>query len=83
MANAPIGAVFVWVNADFARPLALAKKLGRVDLDIISPTRAGNGYLRGRLIPAVVVDHAARLSPRQFREITAARVGIFEREARR
>jgi hypothetical protein len=64
MKDAPRDAIYIWVNNKLAYPRALARLLGREDLDIRSPvffeTDARFGH-RG----AIVIDHATRLTPRQ------------------
>ena len=70
--NAPIGAVFVWVNGDLTYPRRLAESLGRADIRMFSPRTVGNGALRGLRVPAVIVDHAADLTERQWSEVKAA-----------
>jgi hypothetical protein len=67
--NAPRRAVFVWVNShtDYAR--RLARKLGREDLEIISPGQLTPDRQCGRRITGVVVDHACELSKRQYEVI--------------
>lgn len=66
--NAPKGALFVWCIADTYVPRKIARVEGRVDLVITSPF-ALHGHTIGPRYPAVVVDHAARLSTRQQRQL--------------
>lgn len=70
--NAPLGAAFVWVNGDLHYPRKLAESLGRKDLRMFSPGSVGNGALRGLRLPAVIVDHAADLTERQWNEVKSA-----------
>jgi hypothetical protein len=65
MEEAPKCAVFVWCNGNTDYAVRLARKIGREDLQIKSPT-----WLEGRWcgleLTGVVVDHAAQLSDRQW-----------------
>lgn len=70
--NAPIGAIFVWVNGHLYYPRKLAESLGRQDLRIFSPGSVENGALRGLRVTAVIVDHAAHLTEQQWIEVKAA-----------
>ncbi len=63
MKNAPLDAVFVWGNSHLLYPKDLAKRLGRADLQIVRP--ADLERLMGRPLTGLVIDHAARLSPKE------------------
>ena len=65
MEDAPKGAVFVWCNGQTDYPRLLARKIGREDLQIQSPTWFEDRW-RGLELTGVVVDHAARLTDRQW-----------------
>jgi hypothetical protein len=65
MRAAPKGAVFIWCNAQLDYPRILAKRIGREDLRIKSPTWLERAYL-GHEYLFIVVDHAARLTGRQY-----------------
>lgn len=69
LVEAPRGAIFIWCNncLDYVRPLAAS--LGRTDLVIYGPDmlNMNAGRLRGRALPAIVVDHACRLNANQRR----------------
>ena len=62
---APKGAVFVWCNGHTDYAIRLAQKIGREDLRIESPTWLEDRW-RGLELTGVVVDHAARLTDRQW-----------------
>jgi len=64
MEKAPNGAVFVWCNERTDYAVRLARKIGREDLQIKSPTWLEDRW-RGLELHGVVVDHAARLTDRQ------------------
>lgn len=66
METAPQGAVFVWCNGHLDYPQALARKVGRDDLEIVSPTVFESNYFLGRNLTGLVIDHAARLTDRQI-----------------
>ena len=61
---APPGAVFVWCNDRLAYVRDLARARGREDLKIVGLSALDDERLRGGR-GQIVVDHAARLSPRQ------------------
>jgi hypothetical protein len=65
MEAAPQGAVFVWCNRHLDYPDALAKKLGRSDLEIVGPSWLDGNAWRGRRLSGLIVDHAAYLSDSQ------------------
>lgn len=63
MRRAPANAVFIWCNVHLDYPRRLAKRLGRDDLTVVSPSWLLNdswGISR-----EVVLDHATVLSPAQ------------------
>lgn len=67
MQNSPKGAVFVWVNHHLDYPRQLARKLKRDDLKIVSPEWLSDPMRwAGLELSALVLDHAAHLSPRQW-----------------
>ncbi|HEX5520197.1 MAG TPA: hypothetical protein VFX29_00825 [Longimicrobiaceae bacterium] len=63
MRTAPKGAAFVWNNHDLQYPKQLAEYLGRTDLRIVRPNWLE--HVAGKSVPAIVVDHAAELTPDQ------------------
>lgn len=67
--NAPQGAIFVWVNGHIEYPKAIARELGREDLDFkpLSWFRMEN--IAGRSGVKIVLDHAVHNNP--FRSKTA------------
>ena len=65
MEETPKGAVFVWCNGHTDYPRFLARKIAREDLQIKAPTWLENQW-RGLELTGVVVDHAARLTDRQW-----------------
>jgi hypothetical protein len=65
MRAAAQGAVFIWCNSHTDYPRRLAEHLGRKDIRIFPPS-ALEAYLRGLEPSAVVVDHAAKLTERQW-----------------
>ena len=60
MADAPVGAIFVWCNSRTAYAAELAKKLGRDDLVVRPMSWLQPRNVMGRDFPAVIVDHAAK-----------------------
>jgi hypothetical protein len=66
MQAAPPHAIFIWCNDLTDYPRALARRLGRTDLQIEPLSGLDDGHrLRGVRAPALILDHAARLSGRQ------------------
>jgi hypothetical protein len=57
MQEAPPNACFVWCNSRRSYPLALARRLNRSDLTIISPEMDTDKFHRGRTW-TVIRDHA-------------------------
>jgi hypothetical protein len=69
MKSAATNTVIIWCNNYLQYPNALAKHLGRVDLQIRSSSTLDNlSELRGINLP-VIVDHAAELTPEQYRNL--------------
>jgi hypothetical protein len=67
MRDAPQRAAFVWpVWGSISYAHDLARHLGRVDLTIITPS--GLGDFREGQYPALVVDHAVKLTKTEFAE---------------
>lgn len=66
MQAAPKGSLFVWVNGALSYPRTLAIRLERTDLEIVSPFDLEHDKLRGKTWPAIVIDHAADLTGRQW-----------------
>jgi len=66
MLSAPHGSVFVWCNSNILYAKNLAKRLGRDDLIVVSPSRLErSNEHRGRRYSAVCVDHATELTLEQ------------------
>ena len=63
MIAAPIGAIYVWCNSSFSYPRDLARKIGREDLEIVSPHWISLHKWAGRELAGLVIDHAASLTP--------------------
>lgn len=66
MESAPKNAVYVWCNGVLFYPKELAKKIGRTDLEIVSPGRFDGYSFHGRMLSGLVLDHAAKLTDRQW-----------------
>ena len=66
MEAAPNGAVFVWCNGQTDYAIHLARKIGREDLQIVSPTWLEWGRWKGLELTGLVIDHAARLTDMQW-----------------
>lgn len=60
MQELPKGAVFVWVNQHLDYPKQLARKLGRDDLQIVSPQWLVDRRWTGLDLTGLNLDHAAR-----------------------
>lgn len=77
LTDAPQGAAFIWCTPDLSYPKALARFLDREDLRIYSPGILSDGgrRLMGCRFPAIVLDHAARLEPREREALEDARQG--------
>lgn len=71
--SAPPRSVFVWVNGSLTYPKQLARKLGRLDLQIVGPRWLEYGWV-GVRIPGLVIDHAAceHMTKLQFENIPLA-----------
>jgi hypothetical protein len=63
---APKGAVYVWVNHRLEYPKALAHKLGRDDLKIVSPKWIEDRRWVGMEFPAMDIDHETHFTERQW-----------------
>lgn len=76
MLEAPRGATFVWCNAALAYPVALAKYLGREDLQIVPASRITHDWLAGRKVKIVLDPDTWRMLTREQRDV-AAYSGVF------
>jgi len=76
---APKRSVFVWCNGLIDYPRSLARRLGREDLEIVTPAWLEGHAWQGRWLSGVVIDHAARLTARQIENLDGvyARVDYF------
>jgi len=72
MEAAPKGAVFVWCNGHTDYAIHLARKIGREDLQIVSPTWLEWERWRGLELTGLVIDHAAQLTDMQRDNYQAA-----------
>lgn len=70
MLKAPDGALYVWGDRHLDYPKALARKLGRTDLMVVSPGWLDGNRWRG-IRRQVIIDHYARtvLTGRQWETI--------------
>jgi hypothetical protein len=77
MEAASQGAIFVWCNGQLSYPKNLAQKIGRSDLEIVSPSWLDGrvGYI-GRKLSGVILDHAADLTGNQWDGLEEARLRI-------
>ena len=66
MLAAPQKAVFVWVNHQLQYPRVLATRIGRHDLEIVSPSWLSDRRWLGREFTGIVLDHAVALDDRQW-----------------
>lgn len=67
MKQAPKNAYYVWCNRHLNCPVGLARRLGRIDLRIVSPGWLRDSWRGLPLHPGdVVLDHA--IQPRQLDE---------------
>jgi hypothetical protein len=83
MVEAAKGAVFVWVNSHFNYPRALAKRIGREDLVIVSPSFLDDDHRwRGRVFTGIVVDHAAFLNDREHENYMRALANVRAMDTR-
>jgi hypothetical protein len=73
MEAADRGAIYIWCNGVLSYPRDLARHIGRDDLKIYSPSALEDDRLRGIIAPEVVVDHAARLTDRQYEQLDFVR----------
>lgn len=75
MKSAPIRAVYVWGNAALDYPRALARTLGRTDLEIVSPSWLTDDRWRGRELSGIILDHHALdvLNKEQWKHLRYAR----------
>ena len=67
MMEAPLGSIFITVNASTIYSDNLARFLGRGDLQIIPPSWFNTSRTIGKDVPAVIVDHAALFTDSQYR----------------
>lgn len=78
MLDAPQGAVFIWNNSYLSYPLALARKLGRDDLQIETPGWLTDYRYVGQRLKGLVVDHAIQYTDQIAYHIERARTYVNE-----
>lgn len=67
MKRAKTNAVFIWpTSSSLWYPKKLAAKLGRGDLKIVTPSWLDSESCRARMFSEIIVDHATRLSSKQY-----------------
>lgn len=66
MQDATKGAHYVWVNGHLDYPRALAQKIGRQDLVIVSPEFFSGVRWMGFSFKGIVLDHATDLNDSQW-----------------
>ena len=66
LALLPQDGIFVWCSFDITYPRSLCKKLGREDIQVVSPSWLSSDRWRGRTYSGVSVDHAAKLQPEEL-----------------
>ena len=64
--RSPLGATYVWPNANFNYLVRLARQLNRTDLKFVPQSWIRPEKLLGRRSLNIVIDHAARLSGEQL-----------------
>lgn len=62
---APKNAVYVWAHSNTTYPTMLARRLGRTDINFVSPDWLLTDNWRGRRL-VVIIDHATELSEQQL-----------------
>lgn len=65
--------LFVWCNSHLKYPRDLARRLGREDINIVSPNMLSMNEFRGKKYSEVIVDHAAQLNTEQCIEVNRLR----------
>lgn len=70
MQGATHGAIFITKECDYAKHLA--HKIGRPDLQIKPPSVMDDGWLHGRDLSGIVVDHHVQMSGYQYERLVAA-----------
>jgi len=76
MLAAPKGAVYVWLNGRLDYPKALARKLGREDLKIVSPYWIEDRQWAGMEFPAMDIDHATTFTEKQWERYWEAKTRV-------
>lgn len=77
MQAAPQRAIFIWpVRHSMPYAKELAHKLGRDDLQIVTPDWLQDEKWRGLELSGIVIDHATRLSIEQYHKLEWARTRI-------
>lgn len=71
MLAAPTHSIFVWCNDRLDYPKRLAREIGRLDLQIVSPRWLEERWL-GLMLTGIVIDHAIELTEKQQRLLDAA-----------
>lgn len=77
MQAAPQRAFFIWPSRNsISYAKELAHKIGRADLQIVTPDWFDDQKWRGLELSGIVVDHATHLSVRQHQSLERARINV-------
>jgi len=60
--SAPIGAIYIWVTNDTWYPKALAKHLGREDIQFKSHSWFTLDNVIGKQLPIIIFDHHVKMT---------------------
>jgi len=55
--EAPKGSIFIWINWSIWYPRAIARELGREDIEMVGREWIKSDRWRGRTFSGVIVDH--------------------------
>ena len=86
MQQAPQNAVYIWRNTEFLEATRLAVSADRSDLEIYGIDCLNDGRIemfRGRRLPVVVLDHAAKLKGEELRNCNWLQKVIVAKEVAR
>ena len=79
MEDAPRNAVFIWCTGHTGYPQMLARKIGREDLNIVTPDWLASDKWRGLELTGLVLDHAANLDADQYPAFLKAKTRVRPR----
>lgn len=74
--NAPLGAIYVWLNNDLHYPRRIAEEQKRTDIKFVGPNWLDKQGFRGLSLSGLILDHATHLTDEQWQYYIEAKLRV-------